>query len=100
MYVYLLHSFVLYPIRESGILKDDHSSAVWLLTMVFASIAIAIALSSPLVRKIFRPLIEPKPDWLFAKRDVRPTAVEARPSAERPAPRGESRVDPTGSRRD
>ncbi|GMA93729.1 hypothetical protein GCM10025881_05530 [Pseudolysinimonas kribbensis] len=47
MYVYLLHSFVLYPIRESGVLKDDHASATWLLTMVFASIALAIALSSP-----------------------------------------------------
>ena len=93
MYVYLLHSFVLYPIRESGILKDDHSSAVWLLTMVFASIAIAIALSSPLVRRVFRPLIEPKPQWLFARR-----AAEAQ--AARPDRRGQSRVDPTGSRRD
>jgi fucose 4-O-acetylase-like acetyltransferase len=93
MYVYLLHSFVLYPIRESGVLKDDHSSAVWLLTMVFASIAIAIALSSPLVRRVFRPLIEPKPRWLFARR-----AAEAPGS--RPDRRGHSRTDPTGSRRD
>jgi fucose 4-O-acetylase-like acetyltransferase len=107
MYVYLLHSFVLYPIRESGILKDDHSSAVWLLTMVFASIAIAIALSSPLVRRIFRPLIEPKPDWLFTTRDLPGEQKKVRKRdrkrdrrAERPAPRGESRVDPTGSRRD
>lgn len=88
MYVYLLHSFVLYPIRESGILKDDHASAVWLLTMVFASIAIALALSSPLVRRIFRPLIEPKPDWLFTHRDDR-----------RARRAGASRTDPTGSRR-
>jgi fucose 4-O-acetylase-like acetyltransferase len=84
MYVYLLHSFVLYPIRESGVLKDDHSSAVWLLTMVFASIAIAIALSSPLVRRVFRPIVEPKPRWLFIRLDE---------------PVGPSRVDPTGSRR-
>jgi fucose 4-O-acetylase-like acetyltransferase len=88
MYVYLLHSFVLYPIRESGILKDDHSSAIWLLTMVFASIAISVALASPPVRRVFRPLIEPKPDWLFTHRDER----KARRS-------GPSRVDPTGSRR-
>jgi fucose 4-O-acetylase-like acetyltransferase len=91
MYVYLLHSFVLYPIRESGVLKDDHSSAVWLLTMVFASIAISIALSSPLVRRVFRPLIEPKPDWLFTHRDER--------KARRFRERGPSRIDPTGSRR-
>jgi fucose 4-O-acetylase-like acetyltransferase len=87
MYVYLLHSFVLYPIRESGILKDDHSSAVWLLTMVFASIAISLALSSPLVQRIFRPVIEPKPDWLFTHRD------ERRPRRDR------RRTDPTGARR-
>ena len=90
LYVYLLHSFVLYPIRESGVLKDDHASAEWLLTMVFASIAIAIALSSPIVRKVFRPLIEPKPRWLFTRNAL---------ADGRERPRGQSRVDPTGSRR-
>ena len=89
LYVYLLHSFVLYPIRESGVLKDDHASAVWLLTMVFASIAIAIALSSPLVRRVFRPLIEPRPRLLFI-----PSATQ------RERPKSQSRTDPTGSRRD
>jgi fucose 4-O-acetylase-like acetyltransferase len=87
MYVYLLHSFVLYPIRQSGVLKDDHASAVWLLTMVLASVAISLALASPLVRRLFRPLIEPKPNWLFTTRDARGRA-------------GASRTDPTGSRRD
>jgi fucose 4-O-acetylase-like acetyltransferase len=85
MYVYLLHSFALYPIRESGVLQDDHSSAVWLLTMVFASVAISVALSSPVVRRVFRPLVEPKPRWLFRIQDD--------------GPRGASRTDPTGSRR-
>jgi fucose 4-O-acetylase-like acetyltransferase len=86
MYVYLLHSFILYPIRETGILKDEHSSAMWLASMVVASIAISIVLTAPLVRRVFRPLVEPKPRWLFAKLDDTP-------------PR-ESRRDPTGSRRD
>ena len=85
MYVYLLHSFVLYPIRESGVLRDDHSSATWLLTMVFASAAIAVALASPLVRRVFRPLVEPKPSWPFRTLDDR---------------QGESRVDATGARRE
>jgi fucose 4-O-acetylase-like acetyltransferase len=89
LYVYLLHSFVLYPIRESGVLKNDHASAEWLLTMVFASVAIVIALSSPIVRRVFRPLIEPKPRWLFT-----------RSATEREQPKGQSRRDPTGSRRD
>ncbi|PRY69537.1 fucose 4-O-acetylase-like acetyltransferase [Glaciihabitans tibetensis] len=88
MYVYLLHSFVLYPLRETGVLKGEHSSLMWLLSMVLASVAISIALSSPLVRRIFHPLVEPKADWLFARRGV-----------DDPAPR-QSRRDPTGSRRD
>jgi fucose 4-O-acetylase-like acetyltransferase len=67
MYVYLLHSFILYPLRETGVLADEHSSAMWLLSMVLAGIAISIALAAPIVRRIFRPLIEPKPKWLFVK---------------------------------
>jgi fucose 4-O-acetylase-like acetyltransferase len=91
MYIYLLHSFVLYPIRQSGVLGDDHSSIVWLLSMILACIAISIALASPLVRRVFRPLIEPKPQWLFLKLEG---------EGGRPPERGASRVDPTGSRRD
>jgi fucose 4-O-acetylase-like acetyltransferase len=86
MYVYLLHSFVLYPLRESGVLRDDHASATWLLTMIFASTAIAIVLASPLVRRVFRPLVEPKPRWLFRATDD--------------DLRGESRTDAVGARRD
>ncbi len=94
MYVYLLHSFILYPLRETGVLKGEHSDATGLVSIVLCAIGISIALSSPLVRRIFRPLIEPKPMWLFsreekedvAREEIRPTKV--------------SRVDPTGSRRD
>jgi fucose 4-O-acetylase-like acetyltransferase len=83
MYVYLLHSFVLYPIRETGVLTGEHSSALWLVSMVLAAIAISIVLASWPVRRIFRPLIEPKPRWLFIELpDERP-----------------SRRDPTGSKR-
>ncbi|MGV8877145.1 MAG: acyltransferase family protein [Rhodoglobus sp.] len=65
MYVYLLHSFVLYPLRESGLLQDERTSAIWLIGIVLLSIGVALALASPLVKKIFHPLIEPKPQWLF-----------------------------------
>jgi fucose 4-O-acetylase-like acetyltransferase len=85
MYVYLLHSFILYPLREAGVLTGEHSSAVWLVGMVFACIAISILLTAPIVRRVFRPLIEPKPRWLFSSEAEQPTGV--------------SRVDPTGSRR-
>jgi fucose 4-O-acetylase-like acetyltransferase len=89
MYIYLLHSFLLYPIRETGVLADEHSSAMWLLSMILAGVAISIALASPVIRTVFRPIIEPKPRWLFAPTDE-----------ERPAARGASRTDPTGSRRE
>ncbi|MEP6477870.1 MAG: acyltransferase family protein [Rhodoglobus sp.] len=88
MYIYLLHSFVLYPIRQTGVLADEHSSATWLLSMILAGIAISIVLASPWVVKLFRPLIEPKPKWLFiALHD------ENKPGRS-------SRADPTGSRRE
>ena len=90
MYVYLLHSFILYPLRETGVLQDEHASAVWLLSMILACIAISIALSGPLVRRIFRPIIEPKPRWLFVARDE---------PGKKGGPMRETRIDPTGSRR-
>jgi fucose 4-O-acetylase-like acetyltransferase len=66
MSVYLLHSFVLYPLRESKVFADERSSALWLLSIVRASIGLSLALSSPLLTKIFQHIIEPKPRWLFA----------------------------------
>jgi fucose 4-O-acetylase-like acetyltransferase len=85
MYVYLLHSFILYPIRESGFLQGPHAAWPYLLAMVLIAIAISTVLSTTPVRKIFRPLIEPKPRWLFVTNDDEPV--------------GSSRTDPTGSRR-
>ena len=86
MYIYLLHSFVLYPIRETGVLGGEHSSlAVVAAGIVVVCIGVSIALAIPFVRRVFRPLIEPKPDWLFIELEDDVT--------------GPSRVDPTGSRR-
>jgi fucose 4-O-acetylase-like acetyltransferase len=86
MYVYLLHSFVLYPIRQSGMLRHGLDPDVWLVIMLVAAVGIAVVLSTAPVRRLFRPLIEPKPRWLF----VRPADEERV---------GPSRTDPTGSRR-
>jgi fucose 4-O-acetylase-like acetyltransferase len=65
MYVYLLHSFVLYPLRESGVLLGDLQTALWLPVMVIACVLISIVLATRPVRRVFRPLIEPRPKWLF-----------------------------------
>ncbi|GAB3617932.1 acyltransferase family protein [Okibacterium endophyticum] len=87
MYVYLLHSFVLYPLRESGILGDPEYNALWLIVLVVASVIISVLLSSSPVRRVFAPLIEPRPAWLFSDHDV----------GRRP---GSSPRDPTGARRE
>ncbi|UYK39060.1 acyltransferase family protein [Microbacterium terricola] len=85
MYVYLLHSFVLYPFRESGLLRDLDPTWLWLPIVVVASVLIALGLATKPVRRVFRPLVEPRPAWLFADRSL--TGPEQR------------RNDPTGSRR-
>ncbi|HWI32194.1 MAG TPA: acyltransferase family protein, partial [Microbacterium sp.] len=85
MYVYLLHSFVLYPFRESGVLRDLDPTWIWLPVVVVASVLIAVGLSTKPVRRVFRPLVEPRPTWLFADPGL--------------ARREGHRSDPTGSRR-
>ncbi|MET4640120.1 acyltransferase family protein [Mycetocola sp. 2940] len=85
MYVYLLHSFVLYPLRESGVLRGEEFPELYLVGMLAFSVVIAVVLSSGPVRKIFRPIVEPKPKWIFADH--------------KDAPPGPSRRDPTGAQR-
>ena len=84
MYIYLLHSFILYPLRETGVL-EDHTSTWFLVAIILACIAISIVLAAPWIRRLFRPLIEPKPRWLFVDLAQKPS--------------GPSKTDPTGSRR-
>ncbi|KDA05822.1 fucose 4-O-acetylase [Microbacterium sp. CH12i] len=85
MYVYLLHSFVLYPFRESGILRDAEPTWIWLPAVIVLAVAISLALATGPVRWVFRPLVEPRVRWLFS--NARLSADTSR------------RDDPTGSRR-
>ncbi len=85
MYVYLLHSFVLYPFRESGILRGLDPTWFWLPVVVVAAVLIALGLATKPVRRVFRPLVEPRWPWLFADPQL--------------AAREGHRSDPTGSRR-
>ena len=85
MYVYLLHSFVLYPLRESGVLRGEEFPELYLVAMLIFAVGISIVLSSGPVRKLFRPIVEPKPKWIFADHQ------DAAP--------GPSRRDPTGAQR-
>ncbi|MGK3947940.1 acyltransferase family protein [Microbacterium sp. K2] len=85
MYVFLLHSFVLYPFRESGVLRDLDPTWLWLPLVTLLSVVLALALATKPVRWLFRPLVEPRPRWLFRDPEL--------------ARREGHRSDPTGSRR-
>ncbi|MFF7681347.1 acyltransferase family protein [Microbacterium sp. NPDC007973] len=70
MYVYLLHTFVLYPFRQSGVLRGLEPMGLWIPVVALASVAIAVALSSRPVRRLTRPLVEPRMPWLFRDREL------------------------------
>jgi fucose 4-O-acetylase-like acetyltransferase len=66
LYIYLLHTFVLFPLRESGVL--DGPQPAWVLpAMIVLSVAISVLLSQPVVKRITRPLVEPRARWLFRR---------------------------------
>ena len=63
LYIYLLHSFVLYPIREWSWFQGNQS--LWVLAAAIGlSVLLPFALGNGVMTKIFRPLVEPRMDWL------------------------------------
>lgn len=66
MYIYLLHTFFLYPLRQSGVL-DNQKSPLVLIGVVLLAIAISVFLSQPFIKKAFHWVIEPDFPWLFRK---------------------------------
>ncbi|WP_210479122.1 acyltransferase family protein [Naasia sp. SYSU D00948] len=58
LYVYLFHTFALYPLRETGILADNATLPVLLLMLALAAV-ITVVLSSAPARRLLRPLVEP-----------------------------------------
>lgn len=82
MYIYLLHTFVLYPLREMGML--DGPQPVWVLpAMIALSVLISIVLSLPGLRRLFRPLVEPRLRWLFRPTATTPTGTIVLPLGDR-----------------
>ncbi|PJJ61640.1 acyltransferase family protein [Compostimonas suwonensis] len=69
MYIYLLHTFFLYPFRETGMLAGELGGvSTWVLVAMIAySIAVSVLLAQPFVRRIFRPLVEPRARWLYRR---------------------------------
>lgn len=75
LYVYLLHTFVLFLLREGKLPGQTHTITVglepdwlWVIVLLAGSVGVAFALSSSVVRRVTRPLIEPRVAWLFRER--------------------------------
>jgi fucose 4-O-acetylase-like acetyltransferase len=81
MYIYLLHSFVLYPLRETGVLAGPQPA--WVLpAMMLLSVGISVVLSLGIVRRVFRPLVEPRARWLFRQEPATLTGTIVLPPRE------------------
>lgn len=73
LYVYLLHTFVLYPLRETP--REDGQGTItvglqpewlWLVILLVGSVVLAFVLSSRPVRMLTKPFVEPKLEWIYA----------------------------------
>ncbi|MGO1538416.1 MAG: acyltransferase family protein [Leucobacter sp.] len=70
LYVYLLHGPIVWTLRHTGVVDAiDAWGTVGMLTLVAMGVAIAVVLSTEIVTKIFRPIIEPPLDWMFRRDD-------------------------------
>ncbi|QTX05196.1 acyltransferase family protein [Agromyces archimandritae] len=85
LYIYLLHSFVLYPLRETPVLEGP--MPFWVLpAMVVFCIGVSIVLSLRPVRRVFRPLVEPRARWLFRPEPTTATGTLVLPFDEQKDP--------------
>jgi fucose 4-O-acetylase-like acetyltransferase len=73
MYVFLLHGFVRLGAQRLG-LYDHVTSWPGVLVVLAMALALATALSTEPVRRVFRPLVEPVGAWLLAPDVVRVAA--------------------------
>jgi fucose 4-O-acetylase-like acetyltransferase len=82
MYIYLLHTFVLFPFRETEMLAGPQP--FWVLpAMILFCIALSVVLSLRPVRRVFRPLVEPRARWLFRPEPATPTGTIVLPPDDR-----------------
>jgi fucose 4-O-acetylase-like acetyltransferase len=64
MYVYLLHTFVLYPLRQNGVLDGERQLWYILLAVLF-SFGLTVLLSTKPVVKLFKPVVQPDLQRIF-----------------------------------
>jgi fucose 4-O-acetylase-like acetyltransferase len=66
LYVYLLHGFAVRAAAKSGLL-DQVSSWPLIAAVVVATAGLTLLLGSPAVRRLARPVVEPRLDWLLRR---------------------------------
>jgi fucose 4-O-acetylase-like acetyltransferase len=96
MYIYLLHTFILFPFRETPLLHGRQP--FWVLpAMILFCIGISVVLSLKPVRAVFRPLVEPTARWLFRAEPATATGTLVLPPGAMPPLPGETREPSTTS---
>ncbi|KAF4407888.1 acyltransferase family protein [Streptomyces lycii] len=93
---YLLHGLIIRTAAWEGWYERPFwHTPVGQLVVTALAVALALTLTSPPVRRLFRPVMEPRLDWAFhSERRHRPAGEEEpRP---RPRPRGDGEPQPDG----
>lgn len=68
LFIYLLHAPIIYFLRDSGFVDSVGAlGAIGILLLIVIGIALASLLSTGWVAKVFRPVIEPRVDWLLRR---------------------------------
>ncbi|MDT0307617.1 acyltransferase family protein [Streptomyces sp. DSM 44917] len=100
LYGYLLHGFLIRGSREWGWYEPDlmHEEPAALLITTAVAVAGITLLCTPVVARVFRPVVEPRLNWLFRPpsaargaaqgRNAPVPAAPARAGGTAPAPRG------------
>lgn len=85
LYIYLLHSFVLYPIRQWSWFEGN--TQAWVLVAAIAfSCVLPFVLGNRAVRRMLRPLVEPRLEWLFHRAEPGVPPLAEHHDAPREAP--------------
>lgn len=71
LYVYLLHTFALYPLRQLDVTGEGAPAEVWFVGLILFSVLLTVVLASRPVRWLTRPLIEPRVAWLLRRSETR-----------------------------
>ncbi|MHA3723492.1 acyltransferase family protein [Leucobacter sp. HY1910] len=68
LYVYLLHAPIVWVLRKTGVIDAIYGLGLGGITLLIVlGVALTVLLSTTLVSRATRPLIEPRIDWLFTR---------------------------------